>query len=246
MQLGAYEVSGIYEADAKIALESLPAESVDLFVDDPPYGIGYKGGRTYANSIETGMQLPRITKNKSFGVDIFDPSYLLPAYRALIDGGAMYLFTRWDVIQQWAFAATQAGFKVAQRLVWVKKHWGMGNCAYHGNMTEDILFLVKGKHRLRWDKRRGNVLTGHTHGMYLRSTDGWYDHPTQKPESLIAELVKLSSDEGQVVCDPHLGSGTTAAVCAKLGRRYLGFEINPEFVAMAQQRVGAINAVSME
>lgn len=63
------------------------------------------------------------------------------------------------------------------------------------------------------------------------------DHPTQKPEKLIAKLVLASSPEGSLVFDPFLGSGTTAVVCKKLNRRYLGIEQNPEYCCWAQKRL---------
>lgn len=63
------------------------------------------------------------------------------------------------------------------------------------------------------------------------------DHPTQKPEKLIAKLILASSNPGDFVFDPFLGSGTTAVVAKKLGRRFLGIEHNTEYCCWAQKRV---------
>ncbi len=63
------------------------------------------------------------------------------------------------------------------------------------------------------------------------------DHPTQKPEKLIAKLVLASSHEQGFVFDPFLGSGTTAVVCKKLGRRFSGIEQNAEYCCWAQKRL---------
>ena len=62
-------------------------------------------------------------------------------------------------------------------------------------------------------------------------------HPTQKPEKLIAKLILASSNEGDVVFDPFLGSGTTAVVAKKLGRHYIGIEKEKEYVAYAEFRL---------
>lgn len=62
-------------------------------------------------------------------------------------------------------------------------------------------------------------------------------HPTQKPEKLIAKLILASSNEGDVVFDPFLGSGTTAVTAKKLGRRYIGIEQEKEYVALACKRL---------
>ena len=63
------------------------------------------------------------------------------------------------------------------------------------------------------------------------------DHPTQKPEKLVAKMVLASARPGQRVLDPFLGSGTTAAVCRKLGRRWIGIESDPTYWCLAEWRV---------
>jgi len=63
------------------------------------------------------------------------------------------------------------------------------------------------------------------------------DHPTQKPEKLIAKLILASSDANSFVFDPFVGSGTTAVVAKKLGRRFLGIEKEEEFCCWAQKRL---------
>jgi site-specific DNA-methyltransferase (adenine-specific) len=63
------------------------------------------------------------------------------------------------------------------------------------------------------------------------------DHPTQKPEKLIAKLMLASSREGDFVFDPFLGSGTTAAVARKLGRNFLGIELDEIYACLAAKRV---------
>ena len=63
------------------------------------------------------------------------------------------------------------------------------------------------------------------------------DHPTQKSEKLIAKLILASSNEGDLVCDPFLGSGTTAVVSKKLKRNFLAFDLENEYCLWAQKRV---------
>ena len=63
------------------------------------------------------------------------------------------------------------------------------------------------------------------------------DHPTQKPEKLIAKLILASSKEGDLVFDPFLGSGTTAVVAKKLGRRYCGIELNLDYLLLTAKRL---------
>lgn len=67
------------------------------------------------------------------------------------------------------------------------------------------------------------------------------EHPTQKPEKLIAKVVLASSDVGDVVFDPFLGSGTTAVVAKKLGRHFIGIEREQDFAAVSQKRLDQTN-----
>jgi DNA modification methylase len=62
-------------------------------------------------------------------------------------------------------------------------------------------------------------------------------HPTQMPEKLIERIIKFSSNEGDTVLDPFLGSGTTLVACQKLNRNGIGFEINPEYEAIIRDRL---------
>ncbi|NBH73603.1 site-specific DNA-methyltransferase [Clostridiaceae bacterium] len=64
-----------------------------------------------------------------------------------------------------------------------------------------------------------------------------YPHPTIKPLNIIKNLIENSSRPGDLVLDPFLGSGTTAAACLELGRAYLGYEINPEYFGIAEKRI---------
>ena len=62
-------------------------------------------------------------------------------------------------------------------------------------------------------------------------------HPTQKPEKLLAKLILASSNAGDVVFDPFLGSGSTSVTAKKLGRQYVGIEVNPQYCVWAEKRL---------
>ncbi|MEM9485888.1 MAG: site-specific DNA-methyltransferase, partial [Cyanobacteria bacterium P01_F01_bin.116] len=67
------------------------------------------------------------------------------------------------------------------------------------------------------------------------------DHPTQKPEKLIAKIILASSQPGNIVFDPFLGSGTTSVVAKKLNRRYVGIELDEEYACIAEKRLDLAN-----
>ena len=62
-------------------------------------------------------------------------------------------------------------------------------------------------------------------------------HPTQKPEKLLAKLILASSNAGDVVFDPFLGSGSTSVTAKKLGRQYVGIEVNPQYCVWTEKRL---------
>lgn len=64
------------------------------------------------------------------------------------------------------------------------------------------------------------------------------DHPTQKPEKLLAKIILASTNPGDVILDPFLGSGTTSVVAKKLGRRFVGIEIDRFYCCLAEKRLG--------
>lgn len=70
------------------------------------------------------------------------------------------------------------------------------------------------------------------------------DHPTQKPEKLIAKLILASSNKGDFVFDPFLGSGTTSVVAKKLDRKYLGVEIDKSFACLAEKRLELADSIT--
>ena len=230
--IGPYELNSIVTGQAAEVASNLPAESIDLFVLDPPYGIGYRSSWT------TGRDGKPRRNKPDFGEDVLDPSFLPEAAKALKETGALYLFTRWDVIADWKVAIEDTGLKVVQRIVWDKGHWGMGDLRYYGSRTEDILFCRKGAHALNWQKREGNIWQANT----LILPEGQQDHPTQKPESLVKKMILYSCPPGGVVCDLHSGSGTTAAVAKRLGVKFLACDKKQEYVEMGRERLATIDA----
>lgn len=221
-------VNQIFCMDALDLLATLPDASVDLIVTDPPYGIGYES--SWTTRISDGK--PRNTL-MSFGHDVLDTRWIADAARVLKEGGALYCFTRWDVLHHWQQAINATDLHVVTRIVWYKAQFKMGDLRYYAPQTEDILFARKGTHRLRWHKREGNVWYS-ADALYL---DGYYGHPTQKPEVILRRAIEYSSDPDDVVLDPFAGSGSTCAAAFKSARQYIGGDINPVFVNIARERV---------
>ena len=95
-----------------------------------------------------------------------------------------------------------------------------------------------------WDEcKNGNYRLTHPSNLWTDITIPFWsmpentDHPTQKPEKLVAKLILASCREGDFVFDPFLGSGTTAVVAKKLNRKFSGVEMNREYCCWAEKRL---------
>lgn len=206
----------IYLGDSARLLRAWPAALADLVVTDPPYGNDAVYGRSRRRIL--GDEHPLV------GLDA-----AAACYRLLKPNTTAYLFcgvTHLGFLQHFFLRYTR--YRVGDVLVWDKLTMGFGHA--FRRRFECILVLEKGKPRYR-DRGLADVLSARR-----PPTDV---HPHAKPVELIRRLLLTSTDEGDVVLDPFVGSGTTCVAAALTGRRYLGIEISPEYAAVARRRIAA-------
>jgi DNA modification methylase len=213
----------LIEGDAIEHMSQMAAESVDVVIADPPYGIAYSSGHR--------PKLEREVMVGDYGNILWR---LLPlARRVLKPDGAIYLFSRFDVSPEWWLMLGNY-FRPKNRLVWIKNNWGMGDL--QGNWAsqyEDILFAVKGRHKLQ-NGRPSNVIHAD------RIPANRLSHPTEKPAAVMRALIEASCPPDGVVLDPCAGSGPVLEAATALGRRSIGIEINPEFCDMIERRMSVL------
>lgn len=215
----------IIHGDAIDEVKKLEDNSIDLIVIDPPYGINFK--RSYKKGNQGDE---KIIGDNGFDVLIFIDDLLEELKRVLKDGGAIYCFTRFDVYP-YLFLKFNKYFNVKNQLVWHKglETTGMGDRqGDYAHNYESILFAVKGRHILR-KKICGSVWS-------FKLSKNKY-HFTEKPLDVIKEIIEFSSDEGAIILDCFLGSGTTLVACEKTNRRGIGIEINKEYCEIARKRL---------
>lgn len=131
-----------------------------------------------------------------------------------------YIFCRWDNIP--------LVDKPKSVVTWVKNNWSMGDLEHeHARQTEVALFYPGIRHSFP-KKRPTDVVSA-------PRTDN-KNHPTEKPVSLMQTIVGWTAG---AVLDPFMGSGTTGVACAKLGRKFIGCEIEPKYFDLACRRIDA-------
>ena len=216
-------------ADAVSWLRGLPAESVDLLVTDPAYESLEKhravGTTTrLKHSKSSSNDWFRVFPNERFG-ELFTE-----VFRVLKPDTHFYLFCDAETMFDAKPKAELAGFKFWKPLVWDKRTIGMG---YHYRARyELILFFEKGKRRLN-DLGIADVIS-------VPRIRGGY--PAEKPVEVAEVLIGQSSQTGEVVADPFMGSGSVGVAATKLGRRFLGNDLNPEAVQIAARRLREVGA----
>lgn len=212
----------LHHGDCLSILPTLEAGSVPLIVADPPYGIGY-----HSNHYKDKNPHAPVANDWNFSPGRF----FRECERVLCDGGAMYLFCRWDVTPLW-IPSLGSGLKLKTIIAWVKDNWSAGDLEGNfGNQWEQILFITKGRHKRR-GRRWSNVWE------FPRVSAKKMVHPTQKPVPLLERAILASSDPGDLVIDPYAGSGSTGEACEKNGRRSMLIEVDPKMVAIAANRLG--------
>lgn len=212
----------IIRGDALDVLSNQEAGSVAAIVTDPPYGIAYHSNY----HVGKNPHAP-ITNDWNFQIGTF----LDAAERVLCDGGAVYLFTRWDVYPLWA-KEVPPSLTLKNAIIWKKDNWSSGDLTGNfGNQYEIAMFITKGRHKLR-GHRWSNVWD------FARIPAKKLRMPAEKPVGLYERAILSSSDPGSIVIDPFCGSGTMAEAAILTGRRFLCCDMDPKMVMMARSRVG--------
>ncbi len=234
-------------------LKKMPSSFVDLMVVDPPYNLSknYHGNK--------------FAKTSSDDYKKYTKDWLTECKRIMKENATIYVCCDWEsslIIGDIMFEL----FNVQNRITWQREK-GRGALTNWKNAMEDIWYGTKSKtYTFNVDKvmsRRKVIAPYKVDGKpkdWEKTEDGNYrntypsnfwddisipywsmpentEHPTQKPEKLIAKLILASSNENDIVFDPFLGSGTTSVVAKKLNRRYIGIEQNPRYCGWAEYRL---------
>ena len=199
---------------------------VDLVATDPPYLLT-SGGETKSHLSLGGWLGSYGNSGEVVKCDIGWPEIMRVAFDALgADGDAYFMANDKNVNLAWN-AAEVAGFSVHNLLVWdkgtaVMNRWYMKN-------LEFVLYCWKGRAKMIRDpssKQLAAVPNARDEG-----------HPTVKPVELMAHYIRNSSDFGQTVLDPFMGVGSTGSAAVRLGRKFIGIEIEPKYFDLACRRI---------
>jgi len=227
----------LFNEDCHELMKRIPPQSVDLILTDPPYNI---------SQYSTG-NIPREGKSTlnndiaDWDKTIINPVEYVDAFKRIIKPrGNIIIFAGYNQIGNWhrVFDSVSGTF---QMFVWHKtnpapKVYKNGFC----NSCEFVIFL--------WN--RGHVWNFSTqeemHNFFECPVCSYPErlkkpfHPAQKPLKLIEHFINIASDPKAVVFDPFMGVVTTGVATVKNGRKFIGSEVNSEYVVATEQRISAI------
>ncbi|MDO8671113.1 MAG: site-specific DNA-methyltransferase, partial [Dehalococcoidia bacterium] len=222
--------------DGHVVARLMAEENVSLVITDPPYGVDYAAKNTFLNAISRGNRIQTPIENdqgdKADIQEVWKKAFH-EAEKRMLPGAVIYCFMPQGGDQMMMMMMMQgAGIEPRHELIWLKNNHVLGRVDY-AYKHEPILYAWKaGGHKFY-----GDFQTSILEFPKPQKSDM---HPTTKPVELIERLVGNSSQIGERVLDPFLGSGTSILACENLGRIGYGCELSPAYVAVALERLSGM------
>jgi len=205
---------------------------VDHVICDPPYEASLHASKNSLRGparVDSGPDL----RGLDFApIDDIRTAFVSEA--ASVCGGWFIAFCTIEGVAKWADVINPSRMKYKRACIWVKPDsTPQLNGQGPAQGAECFVSAWCGAGHARWN-------SGGKRGVYTHCVNGGLrhgEHPTEKPVALMSELVSDFTAFGQIICDPFAGSGTTGVACAKLGRKFIGIEMEPRYFDIACRRI---------
>ena len=247
----------IINGDSLKELKKIPRETLDLIFADPPYNLQLKGELTRPDRSKVSAVNDKWDQFENFKkYDEFTYEWLNECRRILKKDGAIWVIGSYHNIFRVGTAIQNLGFWILNDVIWNKNN-PMPN--YRGtrftNAHQTLIWASKSeksKYTFNYQslkclnddlQMRSNWNLPICAGSERLKKNGKKIHSTQKPESLLHRILLATSNKDDLILDPFLGSGTSAAVAKKLGRNYFGIEKDKNYFKAAEERLKATKPI---
>ncbi len=243
-------------------MKNLPDGCVDAVFADPPYNLRLGHKTLYRPEDQTAARAVRDDWDAFESVaeyDKFCREWLAECKRVLKPNGAMWVIGSYHNIFRLGACLQDLGFWILNDIVWVKTNpmpnfrgtrftnahetliWATPTKTGNYTFNYETMKKLNGGKQMRsdWDI---NICLG---AERVKGADGKSLHNTQKPADLLRRVILSSTNAGDVILDPFMGSGTTAAVALELGRNFIGFDTDANYVAAANERAASVTATDL-
>ncbi|MGF2053938.1 DNA-methyltransferase [Vagococcus fluvialis] len=239
------KLATIVHSDYLKYLTTLDDNSIDVVITDPPFFLS-NGGVTCQNGKMVSVDKGDWDKLESITAETFYTNLLIELKRVLKPDGSLWIFGTMHNIYTLGYLMNKLKFKIMNNIIWQKTNPAPNlGCRMFTHSTETILWAKqneKSKHYFNYKlmkelndgKQMKDVWTTST---TKKSEKSFGKHPTQKPLEIIERIILASTEEGDVILDPFVGSGTTCVAATKLNRKSIGIDLEEEFIEIAINRV---------
>jgi len=215
-------------------------EPADLVFADPPFGIGFRGNLQTYHRTPDALSYTEVPLGEYPG---FIRSLMFWSYAALKPSGSMWLLSGWNNLGDVLGAVEEAGFSILNHCIW-RYQFGVFTKKRFTTSHYHLLLLVKDAKDYVFNKPQHyaedvwSIKRPYNRGVRTAGNE--------LPERLVEKCVTTSSNKGDLVVDPVLGSGTTLKVCLQTGRRCIGIDVNPALEERIKTKIRSRNDAQKE
>lgn len=220
--------------------------SVDMIFADPPYFLSNGGITCHAGKM---VSVNKGKWDKSKGVaenHKFTLEWLRACQRVLKPNGTIWVSGTTHIIYSVGFAMQELGYKILNDIIWYKRNAPPNlSCRYFTHSTEIVLWAAKNEKSKHYFNYK--LMKKINQGKQMRNVweisappaeeKKFGKHPTQKPVELLKRIILASTVEGDLVLDPFCGSSTTGVAAVLLNRKYVGIDLEDEYLAVSVKRL---------
>lgn len=242
-------VDFVKNIDCVSGMRALPEAHVDLIITDPPFAIDFGAKRSNYNRTQ-GRVLEGYSEIPAKEYLDFTRGWMREAWRVLKSGGSAFVFSGWNNLKDILIVLDEIGFVTVNHLIW-KYQFGVATKRRFVSSHYHCLYVCKDdkQRTFNLDCRFGSDerTAGGSSARYRDLEDVWdikreywtgdVKTPTKLPREVVAKIIDYASNKGDIVMDPFLGSGQVAVVAKLMERRYIGYEVVPEYCDFVQARI---------
>jgi DNA modification methylase len=217
--------------DTALLAKAIGSLKIDLVVADVPYGVAVAESKRGFNTLLKDKEIVGDELQSDEKYIRFTAEWIKALKPHLAKKNSFYIFNSDRMLFALREGMLDAGCRFAQLLIWLKSQPVLGRMDYLPQ-HELVAYGWVGTHSFKKSQDRSLL-------FYPKPKKNPF-HPTMKPVGLIRRLILNSSNIGAVVCDPFLGSGTSALAAHQTGRRCIGIELDPEYCAVSIARLEAV------
>lgn len=244
----------LFQGDCIEILNKATSESIDMIFADPPYMLS-NGGITCKSGKVVSVNKGKWDESKGLDEDFeFHQKWINACKRVLKPDATIWISGTYHSIYACGFALQKAGFKILNDICWFKPNASPNmTCRYFTASHETLLWAIKdgnAKHTFNYEIMKNGDWSEdfikkpekQMRSVWAIGTPKAYEktfgkHPTQKPLELLRRIILASTNKGDVILDPFTGSSTTGIMALELGRKFIGIDLEKEYLDLSIKRL---------